>query len=355
MALLVILCYNSQMASNPDTIFGAARKAGASDVHLAVGSPVLFRIDGELLEQGKAELTGAEVEGVVKKVLGEKKFREFQEKREIDIAYALKSGARLRVNCHYERSFPGLVARLIPGRIPTPEDIGLVQQIRDLCLLEEGLILFTGPTGAGKSTSLASMIQSINETRAEHVVTLEDPIEFLFPKGKGIIRQRQYGQDFHSFPEALRRVLRQDPDIIMVGEMRDLETIAAALTLAETGHLIFATLHTPNTTQSVDRIVDVFPPHQQSQIRAQLSLSLKAIIAQRLLPRKGGGLVAQREILLNTAAVANIIRENRVQELKSALQSGVGDGMSTFERDAKRLLKEGLIEKETYKLAEGGE
>ena len=352
---IAILSYNSQMASSPDTIFEAANKAGASDVHLAAGSPVLFRIDGVLAEHGKKNLSAIEIQGFVKKVLGEKQFKEFQEKKEIDIAYGLKSGARLRVNCHYEKGSPGLVARLIPVRIPSSEEIGLDALIGDLCLLEEGLILFTGPTGAGKSTSLAAIIQNINETRPKHIVTLEDPIEFVFPKGKCVIRQRQFGQDFLSFPEALRRVLRQDPDIIMVGEMRDLETIAAALTLAETGHLIFATLHTPNATQTIDRIVDVFPPHQQAQIRTQLSLSLRAIIAQRLLPRKDGGLVAQREILLNNTAVANIIRDNRVQELKSALQSGVSEGMCTFERDAKRLLKEGHIDKETCKWAERGE
>ena len=256
------------------------------------------------------------------------------------------------MNCHFEKGSPGLVARLIPERIPKPEEIGFTELVGNLCLLEEGLILFTGPTGAGKSTSLAVMIQNINETRAEHVITMEDPIEFIFPKGKSVIRQRQFGQDFLSFPEALRRVLRQDPDIIVVGEMRDLETIAAALTLAETGHLIFATLHTPNAVQTVDRIVNVFPPHQQSQIRLQLSLSLRAIVAQRLIPREGGGLVAQREILLGNTAVSNIIRDNRIQELKSAVQSGASEGMCTFERDAKRLMKEGLISKETCKWAE---
>lgn len=340
------------MASNPDTIFEAARKAGASDVHLAVGSPVLFRIDGQLVPQGKHALSQAEVQGVVRKMLGEKRAKDFAETREVDVAYGLKDGTRLRVNCHYERGNPGLVARLIPNVIPAPAEVGLTTQIEELCLLKEGLILFTGPTGAGKSTSLAAMLQNINATRSVHIVTLEDPIEFLFPQGKSVIRQRQFGQDFLSFPEALKRVLRQDPNIIMVGEMRDLETIAAALTLAETGHLIFATLHTPNAVQTVDRIVDVFPPHQQTQIRVQLSLSLRAIVAQRLLPRQGGGLVAQREILLNNTAVANIIRDNRIQELKSALQSGVADGMCTFERDAKRLLKEGLIDKETCKWAE---
>ena len=342
------------MALTPDTTFEEAHKAGASDVHIAVGSPVIFRISGELTEQGKTALTDEDVQGFVKKVLGESAYKEYEEQREIDLAYGLKSGARLRVNCHYERGFPGLVARLIPEVIPSLEEVGLKDIIGDLCLLDEGLVLFTGPTGAGKSTSLAAVVQNINETRSEHIVTMEDPIEFVFPKGKSIIRQRQLREDFISFPEALKRVLRQDPDIIMVGEMRDLETIAAALTLAETGHLIFATLHTPNAMQTVNRIVDVFPPHQQPQIRAQLSLSLRAIVAQRLVPRKGGGLVAQREIMLNTPAVANIIRDNRIQELKSALQSGVSDGMCTFERDAKRLLKEDLIDKETCKWAEEG-
>ena len=192
------------------------------------------------------------------------------------------------------------------------------------------------------------MIQHISTQRPAHIVTLEDPIEFVFPKGQGVIRQRQFGQDFHSFADALKHVLRQDPDIVMVGEMRDLETIAAALTLAETGHLIFGTLHTPSAVQTIDRIVDVFPPHQQNQIRTQLSLSLKGIIAQRLIPCEHGGRIAQREILINNTAVANIIRDNRIQELKSAIQTGVGEGMCTFERDAKRLYKAGDIDKETY-------
>jgi twitching motility protein PilT len=191
----------------------------------------------------------------------------------------------------------------------------------------------------------------VNSTQARSMVTLEDPIEFLFPKGKGVIRQRQFGQDFLSFAEALKRVLRQDPDIVMVGEMRDPETIAAALTLAETGHLILATLHTPNAVQTVDRIIDVFPPYQQPQIRSQLSMSLKAIIAQRLLPKEGGGRIATREILINTPACGNIIRDNRTQELKSVLQTGAETGMISFEKDAKRLLKEGLISKETFEAA----
>ncbi|OGJ63701.1 hypothetical protein A3C37_02890 [Candidatus Peribacteria bacterium RIFCSPHIGHO2_02_FULL_53_20] len=338
------------MPSGLDQLFAAAAKAGASDIHLAVGSPVVFRIDGDLVEQGKKALTATDLERAVRGVLGAERFKEFAQKLEMDSAYAV-GDVRLRVNCHYEKGVPGLAARIIPQEIPGIADIGLATVAPSLCNLTDGLVLFTGPTGSGKSTSLAAIIQQINQERSEHIVTLEDPVEFLFPEGKGIIRQRQYGSDFLSFPEALKHVLRQDPNIVMVGEMRDLETIAAALTIAETGHLVFATLHTPNAVQTVDRIVDVFPPHQQQQVRIQLSLALKAIVAQRLLPKVGGGRVAQREILVMNPAVGHIIRDNRSQELKSVLQTGRDTGMTTFENDAKRLLKEGLISKETWEWA----
>ncbi|MBU0458524.1 PilT/PilU family type 4a pilus ATPase [Patescibacteria group bacterium] len=338
------------MPISPETTFTDAAAAGASDVHVVVGSPLIFRKDGELIPQGDSKLTKEDAEEFVKGVLGAEQFKRLQEDLEIDSSYELKDGVRLRVNCHHEKGNISLVARIIPTSIPTLDDIGFTDHMKSLCGLKSGLILFTGPTGSGKSTTMASMIQHINNERAENIVTLEDPIEFIFPEGKGIIRQRQFREDFHSFAEALRRVLRQDPNIVMVGEMRDHETIAAALTLAETGHLILATLHTPNAIQSVDRIIDVFPAHQQQQVRTQLSLSLKAILAQRLLPKEGGGRVAQRECMINTPAVANIIRDNRVQELTSVLQSGKDEGMCPFERDAKRLLDEGLISEE---VAEG--
>jgi twitching motility protein PilT len=342
------------MPSGIDQLFSAAAKAGASDIHLVVGSPVIFRVDGVLKQQGKKTLTSADVDRAVRSVLGSDRYKDYQTAREMDTAYALDGGIRLRINCHFERGAPGLSARIIPTEIPTLEEIGLSVIAASLCTLPDGLVLFTGPTGSGKSTSLAAVIHRINAERSENIVTLEDPIEFLFPQGKGIIRQRQYGSDFLSFPEAMKRVLRQDPDIVMVGEMRDLETIAAALTLAETGHLVLATLHTPNSTQTVDRIVDVFPPHQQQQIRIQLSLSLKAIIAQRLLPQVKGGRIAQREILVNTPAVGHIIRDNRAQELTSVLQTSRDTGMMTFENDAKRLYKEGLIDKGTWEWARVG-
>jgi len=335
------------MSSLADTIFNKAAKADASDVHICVGSPIMFRIDGELEHQGKQKATSAKAEQFIRSVLGQAQFKVFKEQKEMDASYSTSTGVRLRVNCHFERGNMGLVARIIPTVIPTIEDLGLTD-IEYLCEMSEGLILFTGPTGAGKTTSLASMIQHIATHKGGHIVTLEDPIEFIFQSEKGLVRQRQFGSDFSSFPEALKHILRQDPDIIMIGEMRDLETIAAALTMAETGHLVFATLHTPNAVQTVDRIVDVFPPHQQTQIRTQLSLSLKAIIAQRLVPAASGGRIAHREILVNNAAVSNIIRDGRTQELESVIQTGKEAGMCTFSKHAKELYKAGSIDQETY-------
>ena len=337
------------MASvQPKTIFRKAKEMGASDVHLAVGVPVTSRIDGELQPVSKGALKSADISKVIKAVLSADDYKKFQEENEVDASYAVDADLRLRINCLVERGNPSLAARLIPQAIPSLEDCGIEGPLADLCKIKEGLILFTGPAGVGKSTSMAAMISAIQAERAVNIITMEDPIEFVFPPAeKGIVRQRQLGDDFSSFGEALRRVLRQDPDIVMVGEMRDLETIAAVLTLAETGHLVFATLHTPNAMQTIDRIVDVFPPHQQAQVRSQLSLSLRAVVAQRLVPKEGGGLAAIREVLINTPAVAHIIRENRAPELNSVLQTGSKHGMTTFAADAKRLLKDKVISKET--------
>ncbi len=331
-----------------DDLFVKAQELGASDVHVAQGVPVLFRVNGELTPVSKDPVSSESALQMVKTVLGEKRYKAFTESREEDVSYKVNDTLRLRVNCHYERGEPGLVARIIPQAIPSLADIGITGPIAELCDIQEGLILFTGPTGSGKSTSMAAMINEILHRRATNVITLEDPVEFVFPRDtQGVVRQRQYNEDFLSFAEALKRVLRQDPDVIMVGEMRDLETIAAALTLAETGHLVFATLHTPNTMQTIDRIVDVFPPHQQSQIRSQLSLSLRAIIAQRLVKKSGGGQAAVREVLMNTPAVGNIIRESRTPELATVLQTGTKDGSVSFEAEAKRLAKEGVIDDKT--------
>ena len=255
------------MAELANSIFEKSVDAGASDVHLLVGAPIMFRIDGELIPQTKEDITAAEAEALVREVVGESVFERLSKEREIDVSYALDNGVRLRVNCHYERDVVGMVARVIPNDIPTLEDISLRETAEHFLHFREGLILFTGPTGTGKSTSLASVIQHINMNRAESIITLEDPIEFIFPKGKSIIRQRQFGHDFLEFGEALRRVLRQDPNIIMVGEMRDPETIATAITAAETGILVMSTLHTTGAAQSVDRILDAFPHEQQHQSR----------------------------------------------------------------------------------------
>jgi len=341
------------MPTQTQSLFQKAVDAGASDVHIAVGSPVQFRIDGLLVPQSKSDVTADDAEKLVKSVIGEAGYKRFQEDMEMDASFQLPGGERLRINCCFERGNVTLVARIVPPTIPTLEQVGLSELGEQFLNMHDGLILFTGPTGSGKSTSLAALIHQLNQTRAVNVITVEDPIEFVFPKGQGIVRQRQYGEDFKSFPEALKHILRQDPDVVMVGEMRDPETIAAALTLAETGHLTLATLHTPNAVQTIDRIIDVFPPHQQAQVRAQLSLSLRAVVAQRLLPKEGGGRTSQREVLVNTPACANIIRENRLQELKSVLQTSADDGMVSFDKDLKRLLKAGTISQETYDAYEG--
>ncbi len=341
------------MPTQTQNLFQKAVDAGASDVHIAVGSPVQFRIDGNLVPQSQSDVTAADAEKLVRSVVSEGEYKRFKDEKELDASFQLPGGERLRINCSMERGNPSLVARIVPPQIPTLEQIGLVELGEQFLNLQDGLILFTGPTGCGKSTSLAALIHQLNQTRPVNVVTVEDPIEFVFPKGKGIVRQRQYGEDFNSFPEALKHILRQDPDVVMVGEMRDAETIAAALTLAETGHLTFATLHTPNAVQTIDRIIDVFAPHQQAQVRAQLSLSLRAVVAQRLLPKEGGGRVSQREVLINVPACSNIIRDNRLQELKSVLQTSADDGMIAFDKDLKRLLKAGQISQETYDAYEG--
>lgn len=336
-----------------NAVLQMALEQTASDIHIVVGAPVQLRVNGTLVPVGEAPVTPEQAQAFITEILPAEAVASLKEKREVD-GSAQMGETRLRVNCHYERGNVSLVARIIATEIPTPEEIGLAEVSQMLDHTHEGLVLFTGPTGQGKSTSLAALIRHINETRALNIVTLEDPIEFLFPHGKGIMRQRQYMEDFLSFPEALKHILRQDPDIVMVGEMRDPETIAAALTLAETGHLIFATLHTPNTVQTIDRIIDVFPPHQQNQIRSQLSLSLRMVVAQRLLPKEGGGRIAQREVLVNTIAVANTIREGRLQELKSTIQSGADDGMVTFEKSAEKLLKDKRISKDIYEWAVEG-
>jgi twitching motility protein PilT len=329
------------------SLFGTTAQKGASDLHLLVGHRPIMRVTGELFDfEGEEVLTDASMEKIIRQIATPEQFERFRIEKELDLAYGVE-GARFRVNLHFEKGHIGLAARTIPQDIPTMEQLGLPPVIQGFTDLPHGLILVTGPTGAGKSTTLAAMVDYINETRRVNIITLEDPVEFLFRPKQSIIRQRQLESDMVSFSEGLKHVLRQDPDVVMVGEMRDLDTIATTLTLAETGHLVFATLHTYSAPQTISRIIDVFPPFQQTQIRLQLAMTLRGVVSQQLLPRVGGGLMATREVLVNTPACANLIRENKVEQIKNVIQTGAALGMVSYTQDIKRLVKEGLITAET--------
>ena len=328
-------------------LFELAAKKRASDLHLKAGEPPILRIDGVLSNIPKEEvLSGKDILDLIFSLIGKEQQERFTKNRELDFSFEVKNVARYRINIHWEMNEPGLVARVVGLDIPTMEDILMPEVVYNLTRLNQGLILVTGPTGCGKSTSLAAMIRLINKERNLHIITLEDPVEFVYKPEKSLIRQRQFGTDFLSFAEGLKRVVRQDPDVILVGEMRDLETIAAALTIAETGHLVLATLHTNNAAQTIDRIIDVFPPHQQTQIKLQLSMELRSVISQRLLPKVGGGRVAAREIMINTSAIANLVRENKVPQIESVIQTSAKEGMVSMDQDLKRLYKAGSISKE---------
>ncbi len=326
-----------------ESLFSEATEHGASDLHLAVGEPPIIRLRGELMPLPHPEVTVKKMEELIFSILAPALKERFINDRELDTSYEIKDGTRFRVNLHFERGNMGLVARIIPTIIPTLEDIGMPEVVSQLTRLDYGLVIITGPTGCGKSTSLASMVNSINNERAANIITLEDPIEFIFKSKKSLIKQRQLGTDMLSFTDGLKHVLRQDPDVIMVGEMRDLDTISTTLTVAETGHLVFATLHTNSAAETVERIIDVFPPYQQNQVRLQLSYSLRAVISQRLLPSLNGSRVAAREILLNNAAVANLIRENKTAQIKSVIQTNAQEGMMTLDQHLKYLIKNDII------------
>lgn len=332
---------------NLDILFKTVIVKKASDLHLVVGLPPLLRINGVLVPIAKTpELTNKTIKELILSVLTRDQEEKFLKEKELDFAHQTKDNSRFRINLHFEKGNPGMAARLIPAKIPTMEEVEMPKIAYEMVRKPHGLILVTGPTGSGKSTTLAAMINLINSERAANIITMEDPIEFLFKPNKCIIRQRQIGLDSLSFTEAMKRVLRQDPNVIMVGEMRDLESIAATLTLAETGHLVFATLHTWSAAQTIDRIIDSFPAHQQTQIRLQLALTLRGIISQQLLPKIGGGRVAAREILVSTPAVSNMIRENKVSQINTVIETNAKIGMVSLRQDLQRLLKEKQIEKE---------
>ncbi len=314
--------------------------SGGSDLHLTIASPPQIRIDGELHPLDMPPLTAADTKRLAYSVLNDNQKHSFEEKWEIDFSFGIKDLCRFRGNVFTQRGAVGAVFRVIPFEIKSFEALGLAPVIEKLCDKPRGLILVTGPTGSGKSTTLAAMIDKINRERHEHILTIEDPIEFLHNHKSCIVNQREVGSDTHSFAEALRVALREDPDVVLIGEMRDLETVESALRIAETGHLTLATLHTNSAAATINRIVDVFPPNQQSQIRAQLSMVLEGIMCQSLIPRMGGsGRAMAMEILIPNSAVRNLIREDKVHQIYSSMQTGQEKyGMQTFNQSLAQLV-----------------
>ncbi len=324
-----------------------ALKLGASDLHLSVGYKPTLRIDGSLVPLNEfAVLTPEHAAELIDFILGDKKDA-FLERKEIDFSYAFRDKARFRVNVFFEKGFASAAMRQIPSKIKTLEELNLPPALHRITKLKQGFILMTGPSGHGKSTTLAALIDEINHTRGENIVTIEDPIEYLFIGDKSIMRQRELGNDTKSFHNALSSILREDPNVIMIGEMRDTETIAAALTAAETGHLVFSSLHTNSASQTVDRIIDVFPPEQQNQIKLQLANTLSAIISQRLLPRVSGGRMPVTEIMFSNNAVANLIREGKAHQLDLVIETSLESGMISLNKSLAELVRRGEIAPET--------
>jgi len=317
----------------------------ASDVHLTAGFPPAIRVRGRIAPiDDFAPLTPQETREVVYSLLNDAQRKKFETNMQLDFAYAIPNVARFRVNCFFQRGAISAAFRLIPDEIESLDQLGLPAVLEEFCRKPRGFVLVTGPTGSGKSTSLASMIDLINAEREEHILTIEDPIEFLHGHKKCIVNQREVGADAVDFAGALKSALREDPDVILVGEMRDLETISTALTAAETGHLVFATLHTQSTSQTVDRIIDVFPPHQQQQVRMQLSIALQGIVTQQLLPTAdGSSRVCASEVLIPTPAVRNLIREGKTHQIYSAIQTSGSIGMQTMDSHLVQLVRAGKI------------
>jgi len=335
------------MEDNMQTIEELMRIAwekNASDLHITVGSPPIFRIHGDLIPYGNEPITQENTEQITFSLLNNEKRERLNEIGEVDLSYGISGVSRFRINIFRQRGVYSLAIRLIPNKIPQLSELGLPETLLNFTEKAQGLVLVTGPTGSGKSTTLAALIDHINQTQKKHIITLEDPIEYLHRHQKSIIDQREIGSDSLTFANALRAALRQDPDVILVGEMRDLETIATAVTAAETGHLVFATLHTTDAAQTIDRIIDVFPPEQQGQIRLQLAAVLLGVVSQRLLPHKNGNSrVVAVEILVNTPAISNLIRTEKIHQIKSIMQTGRAQGMQTMEFSLQNLLSMGKI------------
>ncbi|QCF24796.1 type IV pilus twitching motility protein PilT [Hydrocarboniclastica marina] len=324
-------------------------KQGASDLHLSSGLPPMIRVDGDVRRINLPAMEHKEVHSLIYDIMNDKQRKDFEEFLETDFSFEVPGVARFRVNAFNQNRGAGAVFRTIPSKVLTMEDLGMGQVFKDVSSVPRGLVLVTGPTGSGKSTTLAAMIDYINDTRYDHILTIEDPIEFVHESKKCLLNQREVHRDTLGFNEALRSALREDPDIILVGELRDLETIRLALTAAETGHLVFGTLHTTSAAKTIDRVVDVFPAEEKSMVRSMLSESLQAVVSQTLMKKVGGGRIAAHEIMIGTAAIRNLIREDKVAQMYSSIQTGGSLGMQTLDQCLLGLLQKGLITREAAK------
>lgn len=337
-----------QVKEDINRILRAGFELKASDIHLTIGVPPIMRINGELKRYGKDTLKPDDTEGMARAIIPENMWEVFKEKGELDFSYGIPGVSRFRVNTYFQRGCIAMAVRIVPGRIPTVEELCLPDILKKIAEKPQGLVLVTGPTGSGKSTTLASMIQYMNHHMRKHIITLEDPIEYLHKHGNSIIDQREVGFDTNNFANGLRAALRQDPDVILVGEMRDLETIQTAITAAETGHLVFGTLHTSSAPATINRIIDVFPPAQQTQIRVQIASVLVSIISQRLFKTADNtGRRAATEILINNPAVANLIRNEKIHQIVNVMQTSRALGMHTLDSNIKELIAQGIISKES--------
>ena len=322
-------------------------KQGASDLHLSAGLPPMIRVDGDVRRINLPPLDHKQVHALIYDIMNDKQRKDYEEFLETDFSFEVPGVARFRVNAFNQNRGAGAVFRTIPSKVLTMEDLGMGEVFRKITDVPRGLVLVTGPTGSGKSTTLAAMLDYLNSNKYHHILTIEDPIEFVHESKKCLVNQREVHRDTHGFSEALRSALREDPDIILVGEMRDLETIRLALTAAETGHLVFGTLHTTSAAKTIDRVVDVFPAEEKSMVRSMLSESLQAVISQTLLKKIGGGRVAAHEIMIGTPAIRNLIREDKVAQMFSAIQTGGALGMQTLDACLKTLVSKGLISRDS--------
>jgi twitching motility protein PilT len=335
---------------NITELLGFSVKQGASDLHITAGMPPLIRVDGDIRRINVPEMDQKEVHSLIYEIMNDKQRKDYEEFLETDFSFEIPNLARFRVNAFMQNRGSAAVFRTIPSEVLAMDQLGMGDIFRKISNVPRGLVVVTGPTGSGKSTTLAAMVDYINETRYEHILTIEDPIEFVHQSKKCLVNQREVHRDTHGFNEALRSALREDPDIILVGELRDLETIRLALTAAETGHLVFGTLHTTSAAKTIDRIIDVFPAAEKDMVRSMLSESLQSVISQTLLKKKGGGRVAAHEIMMGTSAIRNLIREGKVAQMYSSMQTGSSSGMQTLDQCLKNLVAKNIVSSEAAKM-----